>query len=197
MTPMPEHDADVTKVPGALPAANGQEMKGTVPTDKSQAAGSPSLSIDDFNIRLFDWLEGASARTIGASDPERIPGFYLYSHKLFEDPQVVRPVSAPRDLWSIGMLILDAVAELHQPGHQRLRLYPNMSGSGMHWRTRLVDVDTARFSEWGWPEWDGASFAYSTGPVSTWAGCLSTPARPRRRSRIASWQRSRSRYGLA
>jgi hypothetical protein len=68
VTPMPEHDADVTKVPGALPAANGQEMKGTVPTDKSQAAGSPSLSIDDFNIRLFDWLEGASARTIGASD---------------------------------------------------------------------------------------------------------------------------------
>jgi hypothetical protein len=229
VAPMSDHDGDVTKVPGATPAASGQAVEGTVPTHKSQAAGSPILSVDDFNIRLFDWLEGTRGRTIGASDlrgtrvrigntvclladdttragvsayvarlkadggvrysvvpssegvarrvvpgrtPERIPGFYLYSHKLFEDPQIIRPVSAPLDLWSIGMLILDAVAELHQRGHQRLRLYPNMSGSGMHWRTRLVDVDTARFSEWGWPEWDGASFAYSTGSRFNVGGML-------------------------
>ena len=116
--------------------------------------------------------EGVVRRVVPGRHPERIPGFYLYTKKGYDFSQVISPVTAPLELWAVCMLILDAVAELHQRGHQRLRIYPNISGSGMHWRTRIVDVDTSRLSEWGWPEWDEASFAYSTGQVFEVGGML-------------------------
>ena len=52
----------------------------------------------------------------------------------------------------VGFLILEAVAVLHARGHQRVRILPGMSASGMHWR---VAVTTTRDPE------DG--FRYSTG----------------------------------
>jgi hypothetical protein len=87
-------------------------------------------------------------------------------------PQVIKPVTAPMNGLAIAMLILDAVAELHQRGHQRLRIYPNISGAGSFWRTRVVDVDTARFDTWGWPDWDGRSFGYTMGTHHDVGGML-------------------------
>lgn len=52
----------------------------------------------------------------------------------------------------VGFLILEAVAVLHARGHQRVRILPGMSASGMHWR---VAVTTTREPE------DG--FRYTTG----------------------------------
>lgn len=116
--------------------------------------------------------EGVVRRVVPGRHSGRIPGFYLYTKKGYDNAHVIAPVTAPLDLWAVGMLILEAVAQLHQLGHQRLRVYPNVSGSGMHWRTRIVDVDASRLNEWGWPEWDKASFAYSTGQFFEVGGML-------------------------
>ncbi|WP_082573150.1 MULTISPECIES: SIR2 family NAD-dependent protein deacylase [unclassified Nocardioides] len=45
------------------------------------------------------------------------------------------------DLGDVGILILDAVAVLHRRGHERLRILPGMSGSGMYWRTSVSSVE--------------------------------------------------------
>lgn len=103
-------------------------------------------------------------RLVPGRTPERIPGFYLYAQTPLEEPRVVSPVAPPMDHWEIAMLILESVSVLHQRGHQRLRVYPNIAGTGMAWRLRVVDVDNTRFQDDGlhWPEWDDASFAYTT-----------------------------------
>ncbi|WP_344054929.1 hypothetical protein [Microbacterium lacus] len=81
-----------------------------------------------------------------------------------EEPRVVAPVTRAMDHWEIAMLVLESVAVLHRRGHQRLRIYPNIAGSGMAWRTRVIDVDTARFDDFGvqWPRAEGAAYAYTT-----------------------------------
>lgn len=37
--------------------------------------------------------------------------------------------------------VLATVGELHKMGYQRLRVVPGVSGSGLHWRVALTDVD--------------------------------------------------------
>lgn len=106
--------------------------------------------------------EDVSRRVVPGRGAERVPGFYLYTQEPFEYPQVIQPVGPPMDHWSIAMLVLDAVADLHERGHQRLRIYPNISGSGLSWRTLVVDVDTLRIDPFGWPDLTSPSFAYTT-----------------------------------
>ena len=53
------------------------------------------------------------------------------------EPEGDRPFSVV----DVGMLILEAVAVLHERGHQRLRVFPGMSASGIHWRTAITTAD--------------------------------------------------------
>ncbi len=111
-------------------------------------------------------------RVVPGRSPFRIPGFYFYAQDPFDQPQIIEPVRAPMDGWMVAMLILDAVAVLHQRGHQLLRIYPNESGSGLHWRTRVIAADTVRFESWSWPEPDANPFAYTTADGYEVAGSL-------------------------
>lgn len=107
--------------------------------------------------------EFAVRRVVPGRTPERIPGFYLYAKEVYDSPQVINPATAPMDDIAIALLLLEGVAVLHQRGHQRLRIYPKISGSGLHWRTMIVDVDSARFGDSGWPDLESSPFAYTTG----------------------------------
>lgn len=51
------------------------------------------------------------------------------------------PGAGPFSVVDVGMLILEAVVVLHERGHQRLRAFPGMSGSGMYWRTAITTAD--------------------------------------------------------
>lgn len=82
-------------------------------------------------------------RVVPGRSPTRIPGFYLYAEMPLAEPQVIAPVGSGMDDWEISMLLLEAIAVLHRRGHQRLRIYPNISGSGTYWRTVVVDADFA------------------------------------------------------
>lgn len=116
--------------------------------------------------------EDVPRRVVPGRAAERVPGFYMYTQEPFEAPQVIQPVSPPLDHWSIAMLILDAVADLHMRGHQRLRVYPNISGSGLYWRTRVVDIDNLRIDPFGWPDPSSASFLYTMAARSNVGGIL-------------------------
>lgn len=116
--------------------------------------------------------EHVPRRVVPGREATRVPGFYFYTQDPFEDPQVIQPVSAPMDDWSVAMLILDAVADLHQRGHQRLRIYPNISDPGFYWRTLVVDIDNLRLDPWAWPDSSSPSFAYTMADRFTVGGML-------------------------
>lgn len=116
--------------------------------------------------------QGVAYRVVPGRSADRIRGFYMYTQDAFDDAQVIQPVTAPMDHWSVAMLILEAVADLHGRGHQRLRIYPNISGSGMHWRTLVVDIDDLRLTPSGWPSQSSPTFAYSTASRFTIGGIV-------------------------
>lgn len=63
----------------------------------------------------------------------------------------------------VGILILEAVSVLHARGHERLRIFPGMSGSGMHWRTAVTHASNfASDGFTGLRDFD-AAFLYTTG----------------------------------
>lgn len=81
--------------------------------------------------------------------PVRIPGFYLYaSHPIFEEVEI-RPFDPAFDLVDVALLLLRAVRVLHREGWQRLRIFPGISGSGMHWRTSITYPENFVVQEWG------------------------------------------------
>lgn len=140
-------------------------------------------------------------RVVPGRYSERIPGFYFYSQTSFKRPQVVEPITPQLDDWDVAMLILEAVAVLHRSGHQRLRIYPNLSDIGGAWRTGIVDVDHTRIETWGtfhWPEWEADSFAYTQAAGVDVCGMLvdanSTPTQVARH--ILSFFPDRARSGL-
>ncbi|TFV95393.1 hypothetical protein [Orlajensenia leifsoniae] len=98
----------------------------------------------------------------------RIPGFYLYTLESFDIPTTIDPDASAFDLWSVCRLILEAVALLHSRGHQRLRILPNISGSGMQWRATIGSVDALR--DWPGTFDPGSCFVYTTGDGFTVAG---------------------------
>ena len=46
----------------------------------------------------------------------------------------------PFSVLDVALLILEAVGDLHARGHQRLRIVPGMSPSGIHWRATVAAV---------------------------------------------------------
>lgn len=123
------------------------------------------LARSDGVYSLVRSSEDVVRRVVPGRSPSRIPGFYLYSEAPLSDPQVIAPVDSDMDGWEISMLLLEAIAVLHRRGHQRLRIYPNISGSGIYWRTVVVDADFARSQGARPDDWfslgDFKSFSYT------------------------------------
>lgn len=71
----------------------------------------------------------------------------------------------------VSILVLEAVGVLHSRGHQLLRIYPGMSGSGMYWRTAVTHAAnyTDRDGYTGLGDF-GAAFHYTTGTEFEVAG---------------------------
>jgi hypothetical protein len=91
----------------------------------------------------------------------------------------------------VGILILEAVSVLHARGHERLRIFPGMSGSGMHWRTAVTHA--SNFANDGFTRLRDFDAAFSTqpGPGSRWRVSVLT----HRRLRL-SWRTGFSRCCL-
>lgn len=76
-------------------------------------------------------------------------------------------------LLDVAILILEAVGVLHARGRQRLRIYPGMSPSGMHWRTAVyqhqpgIQAQAIR---------GPGTFLYTTGSEYDVAGLRAGPA---------------------
>lgn len=124
---------------------------------------------------LVPGTTGSVDRVVPGRKVERIPGFYLYANTAALRPTIVSPVLPQLHETDAALLVLRAVAELHRRGHQRLRVYPNVSGSGMHWRVVVVDVDEAFPSAGGenhWPRQEACHFSYSTASMSDVGGFL-------------------------
>jgi len=106
--------------------------------------------------------KGVIHRVAVGQTEKRIPGFYMYTQDEFEAPQMIAPVDAPAfTVISVARLILEAVAVLHARGHQRLRAFPNVSGSGFWWRIAICSVDTLAGNAWPYSVEPGAVFRYT------------------------------------
>lgn len=118
---------------------------------------------------------GDVRRVVAGRKVERIPGFYLYAITPEKKPRVLLPTSGEMEITDIALLILEGVAVLHRRGHQRLRVYPNVSGSGLHWRAFVADIDHTPMYEDGpfhWPRLETLHFAYSTAGENDVVGML-------------------------
>jgi hypothetical protein len=95
----------------------------------------------------------------------RIPGFYLYTAEVFDQPRMLVGGSSPsqREFTpaDVAVLILEAVAHLHARGFQRLRVFPGLSGSGMHWRIAIAEA--GEFDQRARLRYDAPAFRYTTG----------------------------------
>lgn len=71
----------------------------------------------------------------------------------------------------VAFLILEAVGVLHSRGHQLLRIYPGMSGSGMYWRTAITHATNYTHQD-GYTHLSDfdAAFHYTTGAEFEVAG---------------------------
>lgn len=76
----------------------------------------------------------------------------------------------PFGVVDVGMLILEAVAVLHERGHQRLRVFPGMSPSGIHWRTAITTADNFVDNGHLHLQDSKAAFHYTTGTEFEVAG---------------------------
>ena len=111
---------------------------------------TPTVAIAYAMLRGVDRDRGARGglcRAAGRPAERRVPGCAetprsvgdsgLNDHVSTPEPEGDRPFSVV----DVGMLILEAVAVLHERGHQRLRVFPGMSPSGIHWRTAITTGD--------------------------------------------------------
>jgi hypothetical protein len=76
----------------------------------------------------------------------------------------------PLSVVDVGILVLEAVSVLHTRGHQRLRVFPGMSGSGLYWRTAVTHA--SNFTDHGYTHLRDfeAAFHYTTGSEFEVAG---------------------------
>jgi hypothetical protein len=109
--------------------------------------------------------KGVVHRIAAGPTTSRIPGFYLYSSMVFEQPRMLIEGGATRErpftLMDVAVLILKAVSHLHARGFQRLRIYPGLSGSGLHWRTAIAEA--GEFDDRARLRFDAPAFRYTTG----------------------------------
>lgn len=62
----------------------------------------------------------------------------------------------------VGILVLEAVSVLHARGHQRVRVLPGMSGSGLYWRTAVTHASNFTDDGYGDLRDFDAAFRYTT-----------------------------------
>lgn len=120
------------------------------------------LMTGDTKYSIVASSKGVIHRVAVGQTDKRIPGFYMYTQDQFETPQMIAPVDARAfTVISVARLILEAVGVLHARGHQRLRAFPNISGSGFWWRVAICSVDTLAGSDWPYSMEPGAVFRYT------------------------------------
>lgn len=108
--------------------------------------------------------KGVIERISVGTSRKRIRGFYLYTPSPLAADRALRPFDPPLDLVDVGLLVLAAVQHLHESGHQRLRILPGLSGSGMHWRVSVTYPHNFVEMPWGLALRDhDESFIWSTG----------------------------------
>jgi hypothetical protein len=120
------------------------------------------LMSGDTKYSIVASSKGVIHRVAVGQTEKRIPGFYMYTQDVFETPRMIAPVDATEfTVISVAKLILEAVAVLHARGHQRLRAFPNIAGSGFWWRIAICSVDTLAGDDWPYSMNPGAVFRYT------------------------------------
>lgn len=123
---------------------------------------------------VVESTKGVPHRVAPGVTDNRISGFFLYTEQPFDEPDfLVKPVQQPHefDIVDVAIKILEAVQVLHARGLGQVRIFPGLSGSGMHWRTSITTAENI-VSEDGWihlRDMD-AAYNYTTGNGNDVAG---------------------------